>query len=99
MKNKENLPAYKPLTDEEKQAMMRSIGLAAAFISKFLLEKTGCHVDYKINGEEISHIEKLHALDITERIKLAVKEERYEDAANLKKLLDKVKQIENKIGE
>ncbi len=72
---------------EDQQQSMRIIGYAAGVFSKFLLKAGGCEVNYKINGEDISDIEKLHSLDITARIKLAVQEERYEDAAKLKKLL------------
>jgi hypothetical protein len=71
----------------EQQQLARTIGLFSGLVSKFFLQYGGCEVDFKINGEDISDIEKLHELDITERIKLAVKEERYEDAAMLKKLL------------
>jgi hypothetical protein len=77
------------ITEEEKQQAARFIGLIAGIFSKVMLQAGGCEVDFKINGENISDIEKLHGLDITERIKLAVKEERYEDAAKLKKLLNK----------
>jgi hypothetical protein len=83
------------LTVEQKQQLLRMVGLAAGIFSKAILEATGCEVDYKINGENISDIEKLHGLDITERIKLAVSEERYEDAARLKRLLE-IKNNRNK---
>jgi hypothetical protein len=64
------------------------IGFFGAIFSKAFLEAGGCEVDFKINGEPLGDLEKLHALDISERIKLAVAEERYEDAAKLKKLLN-----------
>lgn len=76
----------KPRTPQQEQAL-KVLGVFAGLVSKVLLESAGMIVDYKINGENISDIEKLHKLDISERIKLAVKEERYEDAANLQKLL------------
>lgn len=82
----ENKPT--PLTEEQKQQAARMIGFVAGLFSKFMLKAGGCEVDFKINGEDISDIEKLHGLDITARIELAVKEERYEDAAKLKKLLE-----------
>lgn len=75
-------------TEKETQETARFIGFIAGIFAKVMLERGGCGVNFKINGEDISHIEKLHGLDITERIKLAVKEERYEDAAKLKKLLN-----------
>lgn len=94
MKNKNNLPE---LSDEEKKErakqMLKIVGLMAGIFSKSILESQGIVVDYKLNGENISDIEKLHELDISDRIKLAVEEERYEDAANLKKILEQKKQI------
>lgn len=74
---------------EEKKQEIRMLGFLAGLISQFMLEVGGCEVDYKINGENINDIEKLCRFDISERIKLAIKEERYEDAAKLKKHLDK----------
>lgn len=85
----ENTNKPRPMTPEEKQAFARSLGLVLGIFSKVLLKIGGCHVDYKINGENIDDIEKLHGLDISARLELAIKEERYEDAAQLKKLLDK----------
>lgn len=76
------------LTPAQKEELMRSIGLVAALFSKFLLQNSGCEVDFRINGEDISDIEKLHELDITSRLELAVKEERYLDAAKWKKILE-----------
>lgn len=87
-KNKTNITAKHKATEEEKQRAMRIIGFVAGILSKICLEAGGCVVDYKINGENITDIEKLHKLDISERLKLAVKEERFEDAMNLKKILD-----------
>lgn len=75
-------------SEEQIQHMSRVFGLFTGIISKALLERGGCVVDYKINGEDIMEIEKLNQFDISERIALAVKEERYEDAMNLKKILD-----------
>lgn len=77
-----------PMTEEEKQQLARTIGLVSGIFSKFMLKLGGCEVDFRINGEDISNIEKLSKLDITQRLKLAVKEERYEDAAQFKKLLE-----------
>lgn len=94
MENKDNLPK---LSDEEKKErtkqMLKIVGLMAGIFSKSILESQGIIVDYKLNGENISDIEKLHELDISDRIKLAVAEERYEDAANLKKILEQKKQL------
>ena len=94
MKNKNNLPE---LSEEEKKErtkqMLKIVGLMAGIFSKSILESQGVVVDYKLNGENISDIEKLHELDISDRIKLAVEQERYEDAANLKKILEQKKKI------
>ena len=84
-------------SEEQIQQVSRVFGLFAGLVSKVLLERGGCVVDYKINGEDITEIEKLHELDISERIKLAVKEERYEDAMNLKKILDDMKNEPKKL--
>lgn len=83
----EDKPAFE-ITEEQKQQFARVLGFVAAVVGKALLKAGGCEVDFKINGEEISTIEKLNKLDITAKIELAVKEERYLDAAKLKKLLD-----------
>lgn len=94
MKDKDNLPE---LSDEENKErtkqMLKIVGLMAGIFSKSILESQGIVVDYKLNGENIRDIEKLHELDISDRIKLAVAEERYEDAANLKKILEQKKQL------
>lgn len=87
----------KQLSEEQRQHMFRVFGLFAGIVSKALLEQGGCVVDYKINGENITDIEKLHELDITERLKLAVKEERFEDAMNLKKILDGINNNQKKL--
>jgi len=79
------------LEDDRKKMFLRMLGLCSGLASKALLKSTGLEVDYKINGEDVSNLEKLHELSITEKIQLAVKEERYLDAANLKKLLDEKK--------
>jgi hypothetical protein len=76
------------LNDERKKTYMRMLGLFTGLASKAMLQETGLIVDYKINGEDISEIEKLHELDISERLQLAVTEERYDDAANLKKIIE-----------
>lgn len=92
MKEEYNL---RKLSDEDKKEMtkqaLKMIGFIAGVFSKAVLESQGIIVDYKLNGENISDIEKLHELDISDRIKLAVSEERYEDAANLKKILEQKK--------
>lgn len=84
-------------SEEQIQHVSRVFGLFAGLVSKALLERGGCVVDYKINGEDITDIEKLHELDLSERIKLAVKEDRYEDAMNLKKILDGMKDEPKKL--
>jgi hypothetical protein len=78
------------LTPQEKEIQI-FFGLLAASFSKFMLEKNGFNCDYKINGEPIAQIIGLNEPDIAERLKLAVFEERFEDAAKLKKLLDQKK--------
>lgn len=82
------LDPSRQMTKQEKQEAARVIGFVAGIFSKALLQAGGCDVDFKINGEDISTLKKLEGMDISERIKLAVKEERYEDAAKLKKLLE-----------
>ncbi len=72
---------------------MRTFGLLSGVFSKVLLEMGGCEVDYKINGENIEDIKELQAFDIKERMELAVKEMRFEDAAFFR---DKLKTIEVK---
>lgn len=86
---KTELKLTKEQERENAKAGFRAVGLIVGIFAKALLKMGDCEVDFKINGEEISAIEKLQGLDITERIQLAVKEERYEDAANLKKILDR----------
>lgn len=86
---KSNIKVYDvQVTKEEQQQAARVIGCIAAIFAKALLRYGQCEVDFKINGEDISDIEKLHGLDVSARIELAVKEERYEDAAKLKKVLE-----------
>jgi hypothetical protein len=75
-------------SNEDGQAFLRTLGYLSGIFSKFLLESTGCVVDYKINGENINDIKKMNSIDIKERLKLAISEERYEDAAVLKKMLE-----------
>lgn len=77
-------------SEEQYKSNIRIGGFLLGLMSKVMLERSGLIVDYRINGEDITEIEKLHELDISERIKLAVKEERYEDAMNLKKILDDI---------
>ena len=84
-KQNENIPN---MSKEERKQAMRVFGLVAGLLSKVILEASGCEVNFKINGEDIGDIEKMHSLDISERLELAVKEQRFEDAAKLKKLLD-----------
>jgi hypothetical protein len=76
------------LTEQERHDFFKFVGLIAGLFSKFLLEGEGLVVNYKINGENINNIKKMTCMDISERLNLAVAEERYEDAARLKRLLD-----------
>lgn len=91
-KEPQNNKPIKPLTPEEEaernKIAYRMIGLFAGLFSKAFLEKGGCEVDFKINGEPIEYIEKLCEFDISERLKLALEQERYEDAAKFKKMID-----------
>lgn len=66
--------------------LKRTFGWLLGMFSKSILESCGCEVNYKINGENISEIAKLEEIDIDGKLQLAVKEERYEDAAILKRL-------------
>lgn len=91
------LMAKSTCSEEQYKQNIRIGGFLLGIMSKVLLERSGLIVDYKINGENITDIEKLHELDISERIKLAVKEERYEDAMNLKKILDNMKNEPKKL--
>jgi len=79
------------MSAEDRQKFIRAIGLAFSLIGQALLKSQGIETNFKINGEDIEDIEKLMAMDISDRIALAVKEERYEDAFKLKQLLDKKK--------
>lgn len=81
------LELSKKMDKPQKQEMARMVGLMSSLFGQAMLKYGGCETDFRINGEPIEYIEKLAGLDIQERIALAVKEERYEDAANLKKLL------------
>jgi hypothetical protein len=76
------------LTEEQQTHMLKMFGFIAGHFSKVILAANGYDVNYKINGEDISDIKGLQVMDIQQRIGLAVKEERYEDAAKLKKLLN-----------
>lgn len=72
---------------EKRNEIIRAMGFFAGMLSKTMLEASGCVVDYKINGENIEDIEKLHGLEIQEKLNLAIKEQRYEDAAKLRDIL------------
>lgn len=82
--------------EQMKQAAI-AMGLLAGMFSKFILKSQGFDVNYKINGENIDDIKSLSELDISQRIKLAVSEERYEDAAVLKKLVESRSLNENNV--
>ncbi len=88
MKNK---PEKSELTPEQNE-FMKFAGYICGLFSKFILEASGYHCDYKINGERIEDIEKLSDITIAEKLQLAINEERYEDAAYLKRVL----QMKNK---
>jgi len=76
------------LSKKEKDAFYGLFGLMLGLASRHLLTEVGMDVDYKINGEPIEDIQKLGYVDLDTRLKLAIEEERYEDAAKLKKLID-----------
>lgn len=84
-----NMPNPMKMNDEEKKEFSRNIGMITGKLSKFMLEMGGMDVSYKINGEDINDIRKMEELDIRQKIELAIKEERYEDAQILKNILDK----------
>ena len=83
-----NMPDPMNMNEEEKKQFSRSIGMITGKLSKFMLEMGGMDVSYKINGEEIDDIKKMQEMDIKEKINLAIKEERYEDAQKLKNILE-----------
>ena len=85
---KNDLGKSKLTTKEKQELFYTNIGIVASFFGKIFLEASGHIVHLNINGEDMFDIENLHYLDLSERIKLAVKEERYDDAHKLKKLLD-----------
>jgi hypothetical protein len=88
-KKKGKTPAkQRKMTEEKKQNAKIIFGLISSAFGKMLLESNGFTCDYRINGERIEDIHRLDAPSLKERIQLAVKDERYEDAARLKKLLD-----------
>lgn len=70
-----------------KQEWLRIFGFMAGIASKQLLEAGGCEVNYRINGEDISNIRKLAAADLELRLELAIKDQRYEDAAVLRDIM------------
>jgi hypothetical protein len=77
--------------DIKKDEFIKGLAYLAGAFSKFVFESYGNKVDYKINGESLENILKLPLASIDEKIKLAILEERYEDAAALKKLKDSTK--------
>lgn len=83
-----NMPDPMDLNDDEKKEFSRSVGMITGKLSKFMLEMGGMDVSYKINGEDINDIKKMQELDIKGKIELAIKEERYEDAQQLKNILE-----------
>ena len=83
-----NMPDPMNMNEEEKKQFSRRIGMITGKLSKFMLEMGGMDVSYKINGEEIDDIKKMQEMDIKEKINLAIKEERYEDAQKLKNILE-----------
>jgi len=68
---------------KENKVVKQIYELRKEYVFKHLYAGSAFFGISKVEGD----IEKLHSLDITARIKLAVQEERYEDAAKLKKLL------------
>jgi hypothetical protein len=86
-KQEKNKIIPQKFTEEERSLLKNTLGIVFGLMSKAILQEQGFEVNYKINGEDISFIDKLSGLDLTERLNLAVREERYEDAAVLKKML------------
>ncbi|MEK6882773.1 MAG: hypothetical protein AABY22_24330 [Nanoarchaeota archaeon] len=95
MENNKDKKPYVPLTKEQQEAGFRMLGFFASLFGKVMLEAGGCVVDFKINGENITDIEKLQGMEISAKLKLAIEEERYEDAVKLRDIL-KLKNRENK---
>jgi hypothetical protein len=92
-----NARNVKDFTENQKKELDRIFGMILGKASKVMLQNSGMDVNYKVNGEDISDIKKLNEMDLKEKIELAIKEERYEDAQMLKNILDsKIENAESK---
>lgn len=76
------------INEKQKKELDKLFGMILGKASKVMLEKSGMNVNYQVNGEDISDIKKLNEMDLKQKIDLAIKEERYEDAQKLKNILD-----------
>lgn len=76
------------MTNQEKGFIIALGGIALGVVSKILLDSSGYDLHNYINGESLFDLKNMSRQDITERLKLAVKEERYSDAAEFKKILE-----------
>jgi hypothetical protein len=72
---------------EEFKSAMKGMGLSLAQLSKTILEANDVRVNYSINGQSVDEITNLKEHSIAEKIEIALSEERYEDAAELNKIL------------
>lgn len=86
----------RPLNDQK--ALARGFGFITGVLSKFALEYGGCNVDYKINGESIEKIRDLTEFDLTDRLKLAISESRFEDAAIFRDQLKSLNLNQNQLN-
>lgn len=81
---------YGELRERVFKRNMSMFGSMLGLASKQILKEMGHDVDFKINGEDISTLKYLAPPDLEERIKRAISEERYEDAAKLRDLIKKL---------
>ena len=78
----------KEFTAEEIKQTAANLGAVLAVMGMFLLVFTGNDVKLTINGEDVTHLKKQRKAGLKKRLQLAIAEERYEDAAKLKKLIE-----------
>lgn len=79
------------LTPEDIKNIKLGIGHILGLISKDILEDSGFSCTYLIDGKNIEEIKVLASKELEDLLKKAVLEERFEDAAKLKKLIDNKK--------
>tara|TARA_R110000868_G_scaffold150976_2_gene374536 strand:- start:8457 stop:8723 length:267 start_codon:yes stop_codon:yes gene_type:complete len=81
------------LTPEEIEKIKLGFGHLLGIVSKDILECAGFSCTYLIDGKPIEEIEILTGKQLDDLLKKAVLEERYEDAAKIKKLMDNNKKL------